>query len=58
MLEHTYWIDVCHSNGNLLVSGGQDKDVKVFDKRESRIVQTIGDIHARNNLLFAHHHRA
>ena len=41
----TYAIDVCQSNGNLLASVGMDKNVKIFDKRESKIVQTFDAIH-------------
>ena len=44
-LETTYWIDVCQSNENLLAFGGQDKIVKIFDKRESKIVKTFDSIH-------------
>ena len=43
-----YWIDACQTNGNLLASGGTDQDVKIFDKRESEIVQTFDDIHNGN----------
>ena len=45
LLVTTYWIDVCQSNGNLLASGGEDHNVKVFDKREVKIVRTFDDIH-------------
>ena len=45
----TYWIDVCQSNGNLLVSAGAQKLVRIFDKRESKIVQTFDGIHTSNN---------
>ena len=44
----TFWIDVCQSDGNLLASGGYDLNVKIFDKRESKIVQTFDDIHDGN----------
>ena len=43
--EGTRWIDVCQSNGNLLASGGGDMTVKIFDKREAKIVQTFDGIH-------------
>lgn len=46
LLDTTWWIDVCQSNENLLASGGKDKNVKVFDKRESKIVQTFDGIHS------------
>ena len=44
----TSWIDVCQSNGNLVASGGNDQLVKIFDKRESKIVRTFGGIHESN----------
>ena len=43
----TYWIDVCPTDSNLLVSGGTDKNIKIYDRRESKIVKTIDDIHSR-----------
>ena len=33
---------MCQSDGNLLASGGDDGNVNIFDKRESKIVQTVG----------------
>ena len=36
----------------MLAVGGQDKNVKIFDKRESKIVQTFDGIHTRNIFLF------
>ena len=48
----TSWIDVCQSNGNILAAGGSDRNVKIFDKRESSIVQTVDDIHTSNIVLF------
>ena len=38
-------MDVCQSNGNLLALSGMDKKVKIFDKRESKIIQEFGRIH-------------
>ena len=32
----------------MLAAGGQDKKVKIFDKREFKIVQTFDDIHTSN----------
>ncbi len=43
---NTYWIDVSQINANLLVSGGSDKAIKIFDKRESKIVKTFEGIHS------------
>ena len=51
LLDWTNWIDVCQSNGNLLAAGGDDKNVKIFDKRESKIVRTFYGIHRSNILL-------
>ncbi len=50
IIDHTYWINVCQSNGNLLASGGDDKAIKTFDKRESKIVKTFEDVHSGKEL--------
>ena len=42
------WIDVCQSDGNILVSGGTERQVKIFDKRKSKIAQTFDNIHTGN----------
>ena len=34
----------------MLALGGDDRNVKIFDKRESKIVQTFDDIHQGNIL--------
>ncbi len=39
----TAWIDVCPRDANLLAAGGHDYNVKVYDRRESKIVKTFGD---------------
>ena len=39
----TWWIDVCPDDENLLAAGGKDNNVKIYDRRESRIVKTFGD---------------
>ena len=44
----TYWIDVCQSDGNMLASGDSNKQLKIFDKRKSKIVQTFDGIHTGN----------
>ncbi len=46
LIDGTYSIDVFQSNGNLLASGGSDKAIKIFDKRESKIVKTFEGIHS------------
>ena len=42
----TWWIDVSPSNGNLVVSGGYDGSVKIFDRREAAVVATFDDVHS------------
>ena len=48
LVDFTNWIDICQSNGNILVAGGIYKNVRIFDKRGSKIVQTFDDIHNGN----------
>ena len=36
----------------MLATSGKDKNVKLFDKRESKIVQTFDGIHTGNIFLF------
>ena len=36
----------------MLAAGGADKNVKIFDKRESKIVQTFAGNHTSNVFLF------
>ena len=52
LLDWTFWIDVCQNDGNMLASGGTDVNLKIFDKRESKIVQTFNEIHLGNIFLF------
>ena len=49
----TLWIDVCQNDGNLLVSGGYNANIKIFDKRESKIIKTFDDVHSGGNFGFA-----
>ena len=51
-LGSTSWIDVCQNNGSLLATAGVDNNVKIFDKRVSKVVHTFDDIHTRNIFLF------
>ena len=39
------WIDCNPTNGNLLASCGSGQNIKIFDRRESRIVKVFGDLH-------------
>jgi WD40 repeat protein len=57
IIGRALWIDVCQSNGNLLVSGGWDKIIKIFDKRESKIVKTFEGVHSSKELhpIFCFH---
>ena len=48
------WIDVCQNDGNMLTAGGFDNNVKMVDKKESKIVQTFDGIHQGNIFLFNH----
>ena len=43
------WYLPCRSN--LLASGGYDKNIKIYDRRVSKIVKTIDDIHSGNICL-------
>lgn len=36
-------IDVCPTNGNLLASGGDEGLIKIYDRRESKVVQILGE---------------
>jgi len=46
IIDETFWIDVCQSNANLLASGGSDKAIRIFDKREPKIVRNFNNIHS------------
>ena len=41
----TLWIDVCPSNQNLLATAGSDKKIKIYDRREAKIVKIIDPTH-------------
>lgn len=47
----TNWIDVCPSNNNLLATAGSDLNVKIYDRRESKIVKTIDANHTGTIIL-------
>ena len=38
------------NDGNLLVIGGWSEKIKIFDKRESKIIKTFDSMHPSNNL--------
>ena len=49
----TNWVDVCQSDSNLLVSGGSDKSIKIYDHRIEKISKTFDNIHAgKENFCF------
>ena len=48
LVDNILWIDICQSDGNMLAAGGWSRNVKIFDKRVSKIVQTFQDIHKSN----------
>lgn len=50
LVDDSRWIDVCPNNGNLLVSGGGDLIVRIFDKRKSGVAQNFESIHSRKIL--------
>ena len=51
LIDYTSWIDVCPSDGSLLAAGGQDTNVNIFDKRESKIIKTLTGIHESKRKL-------
>ena len=44
-LDYTSSIDVCPIDANLVASGGGDCDIKIVDRRESKIVKVFDNIH-------------
>lgn len=41
----TNWLDVCPNNGNLLAAAGYDKNIKIYDHREAKIVKVFEMMH-------------
>ena len=52
VVTNIYWIDVCPNNGNLLVSSCGYENMKIFDKRNSKIVRTFDRIHTGSCNIF------
>ena len=48
MIGVIYGFDVCPTDANLLTSGGYDKKIKIYDRRESKIIKTFEGIHSGN----------
>ena len=48
------WIDICPTDANLVAFGGVDRDVKIYDRRESKIVR-IFSFHAGKILFDTNH---
>ena len=40
---------MCQNDGNLLVSGGSDNSIKIFDKRELKIIKTFDGVLSSKN---------
>ena len=45
-IAFAHWIDVCPNNENLLAAGGTSESIKIFDKRESKIIKTYENTHS------------
>ena len=52
LLEKTEWIDVCPNNGNLLALSGQYMNIKIFDKRSSKVTKIFDNFEYGKILLF------
>lgn len=49
---HTNWIDVCPSDGNLLAAGGESKDIKIYDRRQSSLAKILKPLHTSKDYRF------
>ena len=36
-------LDVCPTDNNIIAVGGEDRVVKIYDRRESKVIKEIGD---------------
>ena len=45
----TFWIDTCQGSENLLAAAGQESSIKIFDRRESKLVKTFENFHTGMN---------
>ena len=56
ILDHTYWIDVCQTDKNLLATAGDSPKIGIFDQRCLKFVKTFDMIHIgkmiQNLLIF------
>lgn len=37
---------MCQCDGNLLAAAGEDGEIKVYDRRESKIVKVLDQVHS------------
>ena len=47
----TCWIDVYPTDANLLAASGNDDNIKIYDRRVSKIVKTFKSIHSSKTCL-------
>ena len=46
-------MDACPNDGNLLAADGGNGSIKIFDRREGRIVKTFEEVHAGNKYMLS-----
>ena len=52
-VDYTAGIDICQQDGNLLVTGGMDTNIKIYDRRESKFVRIFEEAHFGKKPHFA-----